>query len=82
MSPSIEDQENFWRSQDVQSHADDLEMSAVVCLCYEALSEWHFGEIDSSHATIAEAISLAKELNDMYPLVLALWFAATQQRNT
>jgi hypothetical protein len=48
----------------------------AVCLCYEALSEWHFGEIASSHATIAEAISLAKEWNDMYPLVLAVWFAA------
>ena len=50
-------------------------MSAVICMSYEVLSKWHFGEIASSHATIAEAISLAKELNDMYPLVLALWFA-------
>jgi predicted ATPase len=65
----------IWRSGDLQSHAKDLDLSAVVCLCYETLSEWHFGEIASSHATIAEAISLAKELNDMYPLVLALWFA-------
>ncbi len=30
------------------------------------LSEWHFGEIASSQATMAEAISLAKELNDMH----------------
>jgi len=66
----------IWRSGDVQSHAKDLDVSAVACLSYEALSEWHFGEIASSHARIAEAISLAKELNDMYPLVLALWFAA------
>jgi len=66
----------IWRSRDVQSHAKDLDLSAVVCLCYEALSEWHFGEMASSLATIAEAISLAKELNDMYPSVLALWFAA------
>ena len=65
----------IWRSRDVQSHAGDLGVSAVVCMSYEALSEWHFGEIASSHATIAEAISLAKGGNDMYPLVLALWFA-------
>jgi hypothetical protein len=52
----------IWRSADVQSHAGDLDASAVICVCYEALCEWHFGEITSSHATIAEAISLAKEL--------------------
>src|SRR5271165_5959537 len=46
----------IWCSGDVQSHAKGLDLSAVVCLCYEALSEWHFGEIASSHATIAEAI--------------------------
>ena len=48
----------------------------VACLCYEALSEWHFGEIASSQATMAEAISLAKELNDMHALACALYFAA------
>ena len=30
------------------------------CLCFEALSEWHFGKIVSCQATMAEAISLAK----------------------
>ena len=39
---------------------------SVMCLCWEALSEWHLGEIASSRPTMAEAISLAKELNDMY----------------
>ena len=48
----------------------------MVCLSYEALSEWHFGEIASSDATMAEAISLAKELNDMHGLALALCYAA------
>ena len=28
--------------------------------------DWHFGEIASCHATMAEAIALAKELNDMH----------------
>jgi hypothetical protein len=65
----------IWRSGGVQSHAEDLDASAVVCACYEALSEWHFGEIASSHATLAQAISLAKELSDMHALALALWFA-------
>ena len=52
---------------------------AVACLCYEALSEWHFGEIASCQATMAEAISLAKELNDMHALALALYFAAVSR---
>ena len=46
------------------------------CLCYEALSEWHLGEIASCRATMAEAISLAKELNDMGALAVALLLAA------
>jgi predicted ATPase len=41
-----------------------------------ALSEWHLGEITSCHATLDEAISLAKELNDMNALALALDWAA------
>ena len=49
---------------------------AVGCLCHEALIEWHFGEIASCQGTIAEAISLAKELNDTHGLAVALSFAA------
>ena len=48
----------------------------VVCLCYQALSEWHFGEITCCQATIVEAISLSKELNDPHGLALALYFSA------
>jgi hypothetical protein len=33
-------------------------------LCYGALSEWHLGATASCGATLAEVISLAKELND------------------
>ena len=62
----------IWRSGGVQSHAEDLDTPVVGCLCYEALSEWHLGEIASCQATMAEAISLAKELNDMNALALAL----------
>jgi tetratricopeptide (TPR) repeat protein len=66
----------LWRSGGVQSQAEFLDAPVVVCLCYEALSEWHFGEIASSQAAMAEAISLTKELNDMHGLAHALHFAA------
>jgi serine/threonine protein kinase/predicted ATPase len=65
----------LWRSGGVQSHAEFLDASAVVCLCYEALSKWHFGEIDSCQATMAEAISLATELNDMHALAVGLYWS-------
>ena len=44
-------------------------------LFFNALLEWHFGEIASCRPTMAEAISPAKELNDMQALALALWHA-------
>ena len=66
----------IWRSGGVQSHAEEVDAPAVGCLCYEAISEWHLGEIASCQATMAEAISLAKELNDMHALALALNWAA------
>ena len=62
----------IWRSGGVQSYAEDLDTPAVVCLCYKAMSEWHLGEIASCQANLDEAISLAKELNDMNALALAL----------
>jgi serine/threonine protein kinase len=65
----------IWRSGRVQSPVEEVTAPAVTCLCYEALSEWHFGEIASCHATMAEAISLARELNDMHALAVALWNA-------
>ena len=46
------------------------------CLSNEALLAWHFEEIASSNATMAEAIALAKELNDMHGLAVALGYAA------
>jgi serine/threonine protein kinase len=66
----------IWRSGSVQSHPEDLETPVVGCLCYQAKSEWHLGEIASSKATIAEAISVAKKLNDMHTLASALYSAA------
>src|SRR5258707_11695063 len=66
----------IWRSVGVQSHAADLGAYTVFCLCYQALSEWHLGEIASSHAAMEEAISSAKELNDTHALAATLHFAA------
>ena len=66
----------IWRSGGVQSHPEDVDTPVVGCLLYRALTEWHLGEIASCQATMAEAISLAKELNDMNALALALNWAA------
>ena len=65
-----------WRSGGVQSPVEEIASPAVLLLCYGALSEWHLGEIASCRATMAEAISLAKELNDMAALAIALAFGA------
>ena len=54
---------------------EELIAPAVECLSYEALSEWHFGDIGSCKTNMAEAIALAKELNDMAALGLALYWA-------
>jgi predicted ATPase len=66
----------IWRSGSVQSPIEELDAPAVLCLCYEAVLEWHAGENTSCHATMAEAISLAKELRDMHALAEALCWAA------
>jgi adenylate cyclase len=66
----------IWRSGGVKFPPEDLDMPVVGCLCHGALSEWHLGEIASCKANIEEAISLAKELNDLTALALALDWAA------
>jgi tRNA A-37 threonylcarbamoyl transferase component Bud32/predicted ATPase len=65
----------IWRSGNLQSHMEDPNPPIVVCLCYLAESEWYLGEIDSYKSTIAEAISIAKELKDRNALAQALNFA-------
>src|SRR5271165_2479169 len=54
------------RSEKVQPYTKDPDTPPVACLCYLAGSQWHLGEIASCQATIAEAISIAKEVNDMH----------------
>jgi hypothetical protein len=71
----------IWRSGGVQSPVEQVDPPSVVCLCYKAVCEGHFGEIASSQSTIAEAISLAKELNDAHALAEALFFAVSLRPN-
>jgi tetratricopeptide (TPR) repeat protein len=66
----------LWRSGGVQSQLEEVDPPIIACLCHEALIEWHFGEIASCKATMAETISLAKELNDIPGLAAALNYAA------
>jgi predicted ATPase len=65
----------IWRSRSMQSPVQELIAPAVACLTWKALSEWHFGEIASCKMTMAEAIVLARELNDMAALGMALYWA-------
>ena len=66
----------MWRSGGVRSPVEEVVSPAVACLYFLAWSEWQIGESASCHANMAEAISLAKELNDTHGLALALYFAA------
>ena len=65
----------IWRSGAVRPETVAIKFPlghpVVACLNYEALSKWHL-EGDTSHQTImAEATSLAKELNDTHALAMA-----------
>jgi predicted ATPase len=74
----------IWRSGNVQFHSEEPYTPVVTCLGYLAQSEWHLGEIASCQPTIAEAISLAKNLNDMNALAMAFAWAvglAAYERN-
>src|SRR5271166_5649939 len=66
----------LWRSVGAQSPVVELDADAVTILCCEAQFELQIGEIASCHANLAEAISLAKEWNDMHGLASALGWAA------
>ena len=67
---------HIWYSGDVKSYVQEPDPPAVACLCDKAQSEWHFGQVASSQATMAEAISLAQELNDIPGIAEATYFAA------
>ena len=66
----------IWRAGGLQSPIEESKAPAVTCLCFKALCHWHFGEIVSSQTSMADASSLAKELNYTYAIAIALNFAA------
>ena len=66
----------IWRMGEADSPVEEVSTPAVICLCYEALSEWHLAEKSSCHSNMPEAIALAKQLNDMHALAHALTWAA------
>src|SRR5262249_34025837 len=66
----------IWRSRGVHSPVEEVDAPGLTCLCFEALLKWHIGAIDSSKATIDEAISIGKELNDTHGLASTLYYAA------
>jgi predicted ATPase len=63
------------RSGVVQSPVEEVYAPPVICLMVEGLSDWHLGEISSCEATMAQATSLAKQLNDTHALAAALLWA-------
>jgi len=65
----------IWRSGDVQCQVEEVTAHPVAYLYYSALVEWNFGELASCQAAIAEAIALAKDLNDIHGLAVSLYFA-------
>jgi predicted ATPase len=66
----------IWRPGDLPSPVEEVIAPVIVCLCDQALAEWHFGEITSCRATMAKAIALAKERADTHACAEALFFAA------
>jgi hypothetical protein len=65
----------MWRSKAVKCSLEEIHNPSAGCLCYKALSEWHLGEIASSQASMAEAVSRARELNDTHTLANILFHA-------
>jgi TolB-like protein len=65
-----------WCLGSLQSPTEEVDAPRVTCLYFRALSEWHVGEIAAAKSSMAEAVSLAKELNNMHALVLAQYHAA------
>ena len=66
----------IWRSGEGKSQFEEIDAPEIAMLCHKALCEWHFGETITSHATMAEAISVAKEFQDRHGLAVALFHAA------
>ena len=66
----------LWQAGDIQPRFEEVNSPVVVCLSFDALCAWHFGEVTFCHTITAQAISLAKKLNDTYASAVALFHAA------
>jgi serine/threonine protein kinase len=66
----------IWHSGDIGSHVEGFDPPIIACLIDKAQAEWHLGEIAVCQATMAEAIALAKKLNEILGIIEALFFAA------
>jgi predicted ATPase len=66
----------IWRSGQVRSLVEEVMAPTVVCLSLKALCEWHIRGIASCQATMAEAISIARSLNDLQAIAIAQFYAA------
>jgi len=66
----------IWSSGRILPPVEEVYAPSVICLMVESLSAWHLGEIASCKATMGQATSLAKELNDTHALAAALLWAA------
>jgi tetratricopeptide (TPR) repeat protein len=67
---------HIWHSEDIKSRVQEVDPPVVACLTDKAQSEWHLGEIDSCQGTMAEAIAVARKLNETHGVAEALYFAA------
>ena len=65
----------IWRSGEGKSQFEEIDAPEIAILCHKALCEWHFGEVISFRATIAEAISVAKAFQDGHGIAVALFHA-------
>jgi serine/threonine protein kinase/predicted ATPase len=67
---------HLWHSGDMKSNVQEVDPPVVACLTDKAQSEWHFGDMASCQATMAEAIAVANQLNELHGIAEALYFAA------
>src|SRR5215471_16624133 len=64
----------IWRSSGgAVSLVEEKDAPVVSCVFHKGHCEWHLGDINSARLAMAEAISLAKKLNDIQALTNALF---------
>src|SRR5215471_15411989 len=63
----------IWRSSGAVSLVEEKDAPVVSCVVHRGICEWHLGDINSARLAMAEAISLAKKLNDTQALTNALF---------